>query len=441
MKYLKFPLLFLFSLLLISCSYDNKNDNQNDVIKNYYRVIFNSNGGSSINSQLIQYGKTATKPASPTKQGTETLTYTFVDWYSDSLLNCIFDFATPITSNITLYAKWNEIEKEYSFHETVTYLPEDYYGTHGTANDSGVYVFFGDWPQTIKSDDITVYETQSLIRGGFTYYKGSDRYWYVKCVEDAYDKNYTYSNGKIIGSVNENSIKYFRVEPIKWRILNPDETGLEKKILLAENILTSNIPYYGTLSSRTLNSKTIYENNYKYSNIRAYLNGINNQYVIDGGIATNSDINWSNIGFLQSAFTASAQELIDYTEINNSAESTNPANNPGFWNNGNNQYECENTIDKIFLLSEKESTLSIFNNITPDHLARRIPILRVATDYAKANHAYQYSTYGGVGCWWLRSPQYDYSYSVRIVNTEGSAYDLSKANWTYLGIVPALCLK
>ena len=107
--------------------------------------------------------------------------------------------------------------------------------------------------------------------GSMTYYLGSDSNYYAKCWENASDDGYTYSDGTAVAQRSANSTKYFKVEPIKWRVLNPNADT--NKILLAESILTANIPYYGSTSNRTLNETTIYANNYKYSNIRAYLNG------------------------------------------------------------------------------------------------------------------------------------------------------------------------
>lgn len=67
-----------------------------------YTVTFNSNGGSAVASQTVNYGGKATQPSNPTKTGN-----TFAGWYSDSALTAQFDFNTVITvSNITLYAKW-----------------------------------------------------------------------------------------------------------------------------------------------------------------------------------------------------------------------------------------------------------------------------------------------------------------------------------------------
>ena len=73
-----------------------------------YTVTFNTNGGSTVTSQSLRYGATATKPADPTKTATTTTEYTFADWYSDSGLTTPFSFDTAIKEDITLYAKWTE---------------------------------------------------------------------------------------------------------------------------------------------------------------------------------------------------------------------------------------------------------------------------------------------------------------------------------------------
>ena len=67
-----------------------------------YTVKFNVDGGSSISSQKVESGKTATKPNDPTKKG-----YSFGGWYNDSSLTTEFDFTSIISGNVTIYAKWN----------------------------------------------------------------------------------------------------------------------------------------------------------------------------------------------------------------------------------------------------------------------------------------------------------------------------------------------
>ena len=71
--------------------------------KTNFTVVFNTDGGSVIDAQLVMNGKTAKQPASPTKDG-----YTFGGWYSDEALTKPFDFSTNlITKNTVIYAKWS----------------------------------------------------------------------------------------------------------------------------------------------------------------------------------------------------------------------------------------------------------------------------------------------------------------------------------------------
>lgn len=72
-----------------------------------YFVIFESNGGSSIERQRITAGSCAVQPDDPVREG-----YRFVAWYSDQELTEVYDFASAITEDTVLYAKWTEIEEE-----------------------------------------------------------------------------------------------------------------------------------------------------------------------------------------------------------------------------------------------------------------------------------------------------------------------------------------
>jgi uncharacterized repeat protein (TIGR02543 family) len=64
-------------------------------------VTFNSNGGSSVSDQTITAGTVANRPANPTKSS-----YTFDYWYKDAGFTIPYNFNTPVTVNITLYARW-----------------------------------------------------------------------------------------------------------------------------------------------------------------------------------------------------------------------------------------------------------------------------------------------------------------------------------------------
>lgn len=69
-----------------------------------WTVSFNSNGGSACDTKFVATadGKLA-KPADPTREG-----YTFGGWYTDEACTQSYDFSTPVTADLTLYAKWTK---------------------------------------------------------------------------------------------------------------------------------------------------------------------------------------------------------------------------------------------------------------------------------------------------------------------------------------------
>ena len=74
------------------------------ILWNYYKVVFNSNGGGEVNAQSVWKNSHAVKPEDPTREG-----FTFVGWYKDENLTEPFNFETDtITQTTTLYAKWQD---------------------------------------------------------------------------------------------------------------------------------------------------------------------------------------------------------------------------------------------------------------------------------------------------------------------------------------------
>ena len=73
-----------------------------------HNVTFNLDGGTwtdtGTNPQVVNHGETAIRPTNPTKSG-----HVFAGWYADSACTTPFSFLTAITSNKTIYAKWDII--------------------------------------------------------------------------------------------------------------------------------------------------------------------------------------------------------------------------------------------------------------------------------------------------------------------------------------------
>ena len=70
-----------------------------------FTVTFESNGGSPVAAQTVAKGATAAKPADPTREG-----YRFVAWYSSVDLVVLYDFSDAVNSNVTLYARWEQLQ-------------------------------------------------------------------------------------------------------------------------------------------------------------------------------------------------------------------------------------------------------------------------------------------------------------------------------------------
>ena len=269
---------------------------------------------------------------------------------------------------------------------------------YGYTDSTKTTLYFGTYPQT-KVNNTTTISTLNSVAGtlptstntylwtDYEYYiEGSisSYMYYIDIDEDSdgdYDyrgvyftsyrsyktsnpSNYTYQddNGYSI-----NTIYWFKYEPIKWNIL---KTENNKALILSDLILDSQDINY-TTSDRSgatdyegnSTTETVCANNYMYSHIRS----------------------WLNTTFYETAFTTLEKQIIEVTEVDNSASSTA---------NISNRYVCGNTSDKIFLLSYSEVT-TYYSSDNERSTS--------GSDYAKCQGLYVYpgndkSTY------WLRSP-------------------------------------
>ncbi len=239
---------------------------------------------------------------------------------------------------------------------------------------------YGLYPQTHVSDTALITELDKLTTtesNGWYFYNDA---YYAKLSAKPYSNGYTFDDGTTIVS---GTTYWFKCEPITWKILktNNNEYTLLSNVLLDAHQYGEH--YSGTKSKTDYNGETVevYANNYKYSEIRT----------------------WLNTDFFNTAFALN-NSYIQTTTVDNSASTTNYSSN---------QYACENTNDKVFLLSYQDY-LNIEYGFT-SNTARQCK----ATDYARANGAYYYtnSPYKNNGWYWTRSPYSDSS------NRASSVYD------------------
>lgn len=401
----------------------------------------------SVNIPVNQYGSVTASPATGIAGTEVTLSNTpKIGWRFDS-----YTVTAADSSSVTVTdGKFTMPEKDVTVTATFVEIPAAS-GAYKkidtiTINEKQYdLVSFGLWPQTIKAAAVNIDKNQTKTAGAFTYCRGSDGQWYANIKENAYGSDYKYTDGTAVAQ-GGTSEKWFKVEPIKWRVLTTSYNGTGKKLLLAESILT-NCAYYDYVDgnhtvTRTVGGTTIYSNNYEHSRVRAFLNGLSYQKKEKSAVAQTACNDFLGKGFFQTAFATDEQAKIAGTSVNNSARSTNPDGdaNAELWHNGNNQYASNtSTTDKIFFLSEQEVTKTEYDFDVYDASSAGNTRLRQTTDYAKANGAY-YSTESGMG-WWLRSPYYVQGYVVLTVSYDGRSDALMPANVDYGGIVPALCVE
>lgn len=391
-----------------------------------YTITFDATGGTcSQQTKEVVYGQTFGDLPTATKDG-----FTFLGWFDEEIGGTKIERTAnvTITSSITLYAHWEQLQ-------TKLYTRGNLVDGKFVENENGSYIEFGYFPKTVKNDSVNIVSTEADADG---YWLGDDDCKYVKISANPGSKTtYTYSD-----STTENphyvtaQEEYFKVEPILWKIID-EENG--KALIYSDKILTANIPYYyynkssdSYVDTRTVGSdKKIQLSNYKYSNIRAYLNGLNaSNYLpqnLEAGYITdysgkNSTTGLYN-GFINQAFSSAEQGIISTTTVLNDGTTNDNAK----YNNVS--LSCANTNDKIFLLSYQELNDKYFSSSSYTARAKKL------TDYALANKADCYDEKAG-GRYWTRSPQRSDFFYAWYLHDDGRMVNVYVA-FSGSGVVPA----
>ena len=241
-------------------------------------------------------------------------------------------------------------------------------------------VYFGEYPQSLKADNVAITETTD----GRGYFLGSDGAYYAKMTANPFGNNYTFSSG---AAVIKNTVYYFKVEPIAWRVLSIKDGSA---MLLCDSIIDN----------------------------RPFNNGYGNDNYADSSIRT-----WLNSDFLNIAFSATAQECVATSSI-----TSNPGRDLTGLLEGYVPGVPKTTEDKIFLLSKAEFANTLYGLNTKE--ARKMK----ASDYILANGV---RVNNGYADWWIRDLyQQD---NVHFVNNNGD-HPYCVGTQGYIGVLPALTL-
>ena len=173
--------------------------------RNVYTVTFNANGGilNETNSQIVKYNGKSTEPTKPTKEG-----YNFAYWYTSKdngvTEDISYNFLTPVTNNVTLYAMWiavtdivykvehyqqNIEDDEYSLVEADT---ETKKGTIGTQTEATA--------KSYEGFSVNPFEQKTILSNGSTTVK-------IYYTRNVYTVTFN-ANGGILSENSSQIVKY-----------------------------------------------------------------------------------------------------------------------------------------------------------------------------------------------------------------------------------------
>ncbi|MBS6535446.1 S-layer homology domain-containing protein [Peptoniphilus harei] len=272
-----------------------------------FTVTFNSKGGSSVDTQTIVEGKTATKPTAPTRKG-----YTFKGWYTDDgVFVNRFNFDTEITENTNLYAKWEEEKPAVPTKEDLYISDIEYDGNYVTGKVTSKGEAVKDATVTLKIDGSkTGYTDETDAYGRFKVYLGKyyddyryyDDYYYYRDGDRYYDgyRVYKDSDGDYyyIKNGKRNYIRYSnyyrRYRDYKADLVaEKDGFYSAEKNLWKDGYYYNNGRYYGRDWYSNKYDHRVYPTDISRSNYSTsgYLKGYKNRtvYVYDDGTYLGSD--------------------------------------------------------------------------------------------------------------------------------------------------------
>lgn len=209
-----------------------------------YTLSFVSNGGSNVNSINADYGTQINEPAEPTRDG-----YAFVSWCLDDSLNNAVTWPLVLTSNTTLYAKWNEktniLEYISSLLEALNQDPFSYIPLTMQPNYA---------PNLVKELDVA-YDFTNFTAVNSIKYGGFGEQWEMVIDNIQQSENF-YSVLTFADNIISASVIAFN----NWFDKNPsstnkeiNETGYYAKVVFSNNVLTYtlrvktgfSIPFFG----------------------------------------------------------------------------------------------------------------------------------------------------------------------------------------------------
>lgn len=340
----------------------------------FYSITYELNGGVNDSSNPSQYTIEDDFPLlSPTYKYRS-----FDGWYSGETK--ITGITKGTTGDLYLNAKWNQSEEQYEE------MSQDL-GAKPVVDLQKKTVSYGLYPQTNVNDTYLLNELNKISSpesNGWYLYNSE---YYAKITAYPYDSIYTFDNGEAIVS---EQVYWFKCEPIVWNILKNDNG----EMFLLSSVLLDTHNFY---SWSAYGSHQGYNNNYEYSDLRK----------------------WLNSDFYNLAFSLN-KEYIQTTLVHNDASTTESTPNV---------FACNDTNDKVFLLSYQEYCSAQYG-FTNDKEPTETRYCKT-TDYARARGAKCSTEYEYLynGYYWTRSPYVNNSYYDPPNDAHGGKYQVKTVQY------------
>lgn len=273
----------------------------------------------------------------------------------------------------------------------------------------GDVIYFGSYPQSAASGSFTA---GTWVKDNNVWYtditSGNNKYRGVKTSESG-------------------SVSWFRYDPIKWKVLAVEG----KKALILSELVIDSQPYQSTISRPNPDQ---YNKEYSYNENNTYANNYADSTIRE----------WLTTTFYNNAFSALQKGVIAMTTVDNNDTAI------GDYSNGN-KFFCDDTEDKIFLLSKGEVKYTAYGFTYTKNET-------INTTKQKGTSAYSYKVITANGYeptsgawWWIRTPAYSATreYSGTPVDTPNKsdlAHNIKAAGtiWSTVvdtasgGVVPAM---
>ena len=165
-----------------------------EMLSETYTISFNSNGGSEIESQIVNKDDKVTEPESPIRER-----YIFKGWFIDEELTNLYDFETTVTGDFTLYAKWDEVLHDIDKVKLI------YNGNGSTSGIAPAVEYYN------IDDEVIVKDRNTLINDGYIF-SGWENYSNGDIFEEG-DRFYIAQDTELFAIWNEDKYPIIPIEP------------------------------------------------------------------------------------------------------------------------------------------------------------------------------------------------------------------------------------